>query len=383
MYIVFVDDSVSYDGYTPARRALGGVEKAVVSLASALSDRAHEVSVLNNVTYSHMAMGVNYIPREGVGLPRTADVVIAVRKPALLGAVRNVKHRLLWVPGAPDYLSSPANAPLWDSFQPAFLFVNQAQQRAYTGKIRNTLLKSGTRPAFTKEEAPVEPATAPYASLPHQQFFDSNDTKPPEETVTAEPPPPPEPKIPPPHAIVTTHPSHGLAALLDIWTQQIHPQLPEARLSLVSAVLTKGVKGEGIAPELAPILEKVYAAAAANVVVIEPREDNGMAENYRQSRVHLYPGHPQDYACWTLQESQASGLPAVARAVGGVNACIDNGQTGYIVPDDAAFANVTLEILRNDAVYKNLSDAAAAPERIRTWDTVAGEIEDYIASLEQ
>ena len=380
MYIVFVDDSVSYDGYTPARRALGGVEKAVVSLASALADRTHEVSVLNNSTYSHMAMGVNYIPRESVGLPRMADVIIGVRKPALLGAVRNVKHRLLWVPGAPDYLTSPANAPLWESFQPAFLFINQAQQRAYGGKVRGTLLRPGTRPAFVKDEVVAEPATAPYASLPHQQYFDSNDAKP--EEAAAAPPPPPEPKIPPPHAIVTTHPSHGLAQLIDIWVEQIHPQLPEARLSIVSNVLTKGLKGEAVTPEIAPVLEKVKAAAMrANVVVLEPREDNGMAEHYRQSRVHLYPGHPQDYACWTLQESQATGVPAVARNVGGVSACIDNGQSGYIVPDEAAFANVTLEILRNDAVYKNLSDAAGAPERQRTWDTVAGELEEYIATL--
>ena len=380
MYIVFVDDSVNYDGYTPARRALGGVEKAVVSLATALADRTHEVSVLNNCTYSHMAMGVNYVQREAVGSPRTADVVIAVRKPGLLGAVRSVKHRLLLVPGAPDYLSSPANAPLWDSFQPAFLFVNEAQQRAYTGNVRNTLLRPGTRPAFTREEAASEPATAPYASLPHQQYFESNDAKPPEEA-TAEAPPKPELKIPPPHAIVTTHPSHGLAALIDIWVTQIHAQLPEARLQIVSAVLTKGIRGEAIPTELMPVFEKVKAAASANVVVTEPREDNGMTENYRGSRVHLYPGHPQDYACWTLQESQATGLPAVARNIGGVSACLDNGQTGYIVPDEAAFANVTLEILRNDAVYKNLSDAAAAVERQRTWDTVAGELEDYIATL--
>ena len=380
MYIVFADDSVSYDGYTPARRALGGVEKAVVSLASALSDRTHEVTVLNNAGYPHMSMGVYYQSPDSTGVPRTADVVIAVRKPALLGAVRNVKHRLLFVPGPPDYLTSPANAPLWDSFQPAFLFVDPSQQRAYGGKIRNTLLRPGVRPAFQKEEAPVEPATAPYASLPLQQYVESNDIKP-DETAAATPPAPEPPAIPPPHAVVTTHPSHGLSDVIDMWTRQIHPQLPAARLSIYSAVLTKGLQGEAIPAELGPVLEKVKAAAGANVVVIEPREDNGMAESYRQSRVHLYPGHPQDYACWTLQESQAAGLPAVARAVGGVSTCIDNGQTGYIVPDAAAFANVTLEILRNDAVYKNLSDAAAALERRRTWDTVAGELEDYIASL--
>src|SRR5262249_9788427 len=137
MHIVFVDDSVNYDGYSPARRPLGGMEKAVVSLATALNERGHEVTVLNNTTHTHIAVGANYMPREGGGTPRTADIVIAVRKPGLLGAVRNVKHRLLWVPGATDYLSSPANAPLLDSFQPKFLFVNAQQQRSYGGKIPN------------------------------------------------------------------------------------------------------------------------------------------------------------------------------------------------------------------------------------------------------
>jgi len=378
MQIVFVDDSVGYDGYSPSRRPLGGVEKAVVGLATALADRTHDVKVLNNVGYAHMAMGAYYMPRDSAGLPRTADVVIAVRKPALLGAVRNAKHRLLWVPGAPDYLSSPANEPLWDSFEPTFIFVNPMQQRAYTGKIRNMLLTPGTRTVFQTTE--YVPATEPYASPSHQAFFDSNEPKSevPPETAAPEPV---APKIPPPHAVVTTHPSHGLANLIDLWTGQIHAQLPEARLSIYSIVLNKGLKGEAIPPEIMPVLEKVKAAASANVVVVEPRGDDGMAEAYRESRVHLYPGHPQDFACWTLQESQAAGLPAVARALGGVHGCIDNGQSGYIVPDDAALANVALEILRNDAVYKNLSEGALAPARQRSWDVAAAELETFITSL--
>jgi glycosyltransferase involved in cell wall biosynthesis len=85
----------------------------------------------------------------------------------------------------------------------------------------------------------------------------------------------------------------------------------------------------------------------------------------------LYPGHPRDYACWTLRDSQAAGLPAVGRAVGGVEDAIDNGQTGFVVPDEDAFANVALQILTDDGVYTSLHAAAAAVERRRTWATAA------------
>jgi glycosyltransferase involved in cell wall biosynthesis len=155
--------------------------------------------------------------------------------------------------------------------------------------------------------------------------------------------------------------------------------MPEARLAIYSAVLAKGLRGEEIAEPIRPVLERVKIAAGANVVVVDPRGDSGMAEIYRASRIHFYPGHAQDYACWTLAESQAAGTPAVARAIGGVEERIVNGETGYLVPDAAGAANVALEILRNDAVYRRLSAAAADVARRRTWAMVAAEVDEIAA----
>ena len=172
------------------------------------------------------------------------------------------------------------------------------------------------------------------------------------------------PKVPP-HAVVTTHPLHGLVWITEIWRRLIYPQMNEARLAIYSSVLAKGIRGESVPDKIQPILERVKLATDANVVVVDPRGDRGMAEIYRANRIHFYPGHEQDYACWTLAESQAAGTPAVARAFGGVDERVINGQTGYLVPDAAAAANVALQILRDEAIYKSLStaagDAAAPP----------------------
>lgn len=384
MRYVFIDDSaVAYDGYTPMRRPLGGAEKAVGGLASALQQRGHDVKVINRVAYAHMADGAYWTPFGDSMAPKATDVLIALRKPLLLGTLRAATHRLLWVMGAPDYLLSPGHEPLWDSFAASLLFTGEAQRRAYTGKVRSSVIVPGVRAAFFEKPAPT-----PVYNAPSIGDFSTPGGDPVQEQLdygyaaqAAEDAANAQPEIPPPHAVVTTHPAQGLLWLLDIWTTQVHPQMPEARLAVYSAVLTKGLKGEEIPAAIMPILEQVKAAASANVVVVEPRSDDGMAEVYRASRVHLYPGDAQDYACWTLGESQAAGLPAVGRNLGGVIERIDNGQTGYVVPDAAAFANVTLEILKNDAVYKSLSDTAAEPARRRPWASAAEELDAFVATL--
>jgi hypothetical protein len=385
MRYVFVDDSaVAYDGYTSMRRPLGGAEKAVAGLASALQARGHDVKVINRTAYAHMADGAYWTPFGDSMAPKSADVLIALRKPLLLGTLRAATHRLLWVVGAPDYLMSSANAPLWDSFAASLLFIGQAQKQAYKGKVRHSVVVPGIRNIFFEKPAP-EPAyhvpsigdfSNPGGDPVQEQLDYSGYAAQAAEAAAAVPPGPP-----PPHAVVTTHPAQGLSWLVDVWVNKIHPQMPEARLAVYSAVLTKGLKGEEIPTAIIPVLKQVQAAASANVGVVEPRSDDGMAEVYRGSRVHLYPGDAQDFACWTLGESQAAGLPAVARNLGGVSERIDNGQTGYVVPDADAFANVTLEILRNDAVYQSLNTTALEEARRRPWASAAEELDAFVATL--
>ena len=365
MRFVFIDESVPYDGYTSLRRPLGGSEKAVASMAAALSQAEHDVTVVNCTPYAHMADGAYWVPLSDSNVPRAADVLIAVRKPSLLGKIRNAGQRMLWVTGAPDYLAASANDKLWESFAPSVMFVSPAQAQLYKGKLRAVTVQSGVRNAFfetTIDTSDLSPEDLVYAE---------NAMKKAEQN-----------EAPKSHAIVTTHPLQGLEWLIDVWTRLVHPRLPEARLSVYSAVLSKGIRTDEVPDAVVPVFEQVKAAAEANVVVVDPRNDEGMADVYRSSRVHLYPGHAQDFACWTLAESQTAGLPAVARRLGGVDECIVNGQTGYIVPDTEAFANVVVQILSDDGVFKNLSDAASEPARRRTWPLAANELTDFISQMQ-
>jgi hypothetical protein len=356
MHYVVADDSVPFDGYTSGRRALGGAEKALANLAAALAGRGHTVTVLNRTPHMVLADGVRYQPIDDMTQrPAEADVLIAARQPHLLGIVRKVRHRFLWVTAAPDYLSAPANDPLWESFAPTVLFVSDHQRRAYRGALPSHVVAPAAGKAFYETGIGVPAKLQPSEPLE-------------------------EPVPVPLHAVVTTHPLHGLVWMTEIWRRLIHPQCPEARLAIYSAALAKGNRGEEVAANIRPVLEHVKMAAEANVVIIDPRNDAGMADVYRTSRIHFYPGHAQDFACWTLLESQTAGTPAVARSIGGTDDCVINGQTGFLVPDAAAVANVALQLLQNEAVYHSMSTAAGDPLRRRTWETAAAEVDAIVAA---
>ncbi len=174
-----------------------------------------------------------------------------------------------------------------------------------------------------------------------------------------------------PTAVVTTHPSHGLGWLVDLWAQKIQPAVPNARLVIVSNLLDKGKSGADMPEDIRMLGAKI--AATEGIAVVPPGADSTMAALYRSARVHLYPGHPDDMVCWTLMESQACGLPAVARPLGAIHERLRDGETGQIVPDDEAFANVAIRLLTDDEMFWSMNREARLLQRDRSWETVAGE----------
>lgn len=339
MKICLFDDSVPFDAWTPARKPLGGAEKAFALLPGPLAQRGHEVHVYNRCQYSMPIESARWhnpdAPR-----PLDADVLIAFRRPALLESVRRPGRRLLWVTAAPEYLTKAPARDYLTAMEPTLVFIGEAQKRR--AKAEGVVIRPGVAAAYHREPAtPDEPG--------------------------------------PPRAVVTSHPSHGLDWLIDLWVDEVRPKVPDAQLDVFSMGLHKAMIDLDAAPDaLKPLAAKCLAAQDHGVAVLEPMGDEGMAKAYRTARVHLYPGHPDDMACWTLAESQAAGCPAVARGFPAVAERVDTGQTGYLVPDASAFANVTVELLTNDAMHGSLSQAARDLHRRRTWAAAAAEFDGLL-----
>ncbi|MQX36698.1 glycosyltransferase [Roseospira navarrensis] len=344
MRILFADDGVPYDGRTPAEDPLGGGERAVVGLARALSARGHVVTVATPIIDPEYVDGVFWVPLpmdEGErSLPDEVDVLVAVRRPSLLSLPVRPGRRMLWVMGRPDALIRPTVRARLAHHNPELLYVSDAQKAA--GPAAHATGASVLAPGVSRAILDIEPTDPTW----------------------------------PPVAVTTAHPVHGdLDWLLDRWTAGVAPVLPDARLHVYSALLSAGVAGEKVPAEVRPMVERVQALADAGVEVREPQPEAALAEAWKTARVFLHPGQPWDFACWSLADAQALGLPAVARPLGGAPERIANGESGMLTPDDAAFENVTVQVLRDNGLHKGMAEEARAPIRLRSWDDAAEDLE--------
>ena len=227
--------------------------------------------------------------------PPITEVLIAFRKPLLLEFTRSTRTRILWVTGPPEYLHRPQVHEVLDRTNAKLVFMGNTHSEAYRVPGENAVQYRSIAPGVREE----------YRSIEEMSPDD------------------------PPVAVVTTHPKHDLEWLLDLWIERIRPQSPAAVLQIYSAAFRRAEKGEEIADELKPLYEKARAGADHGVTIIAPAGDRDMAKAYARARVHLYPGSEREMYCSTLAESQAAGLPAVARPVGAVKERFTDRQSGF------------------------------------------------------
>lgn len=340
MLVTLVDDSIPFNGMTPAYQPIGGAEKAFASLPAALARQGHVVRAVNRSPNSLGFENVSWIHWDGRRPPIT-EVLIAFRKPLLLEFTRATRARILWVTGPPDYLHRPPVHEVLSRTDAKLVFQGNTHSEAYRSHGQNAIYYRSIAPGVREE----------YRSIEEMSPDD------------------------PPTAVATTHPKHDLDWLLDLWVQRVRPEAPNAQLHVYSAAFKRAERGEALAEELTPIYEKACAGAEHGVTIMAPAGDRDMAKAYARARVHLYPGSEREMYCSTLAESQAVGLPAVARPIGAVKERFIDRQSGFLASDDDAFVENALALLKDDDAFSTASKTARRAGRGRSWDAAASEFE--------
>ena len=343
MLITFLDDSVPFDGNTPNERPLGGGEKSVVGLAEAMAARGHMVRVFNRCAASAVVDGVSWQRLDDCQAAHS-DLVVAHRDPALLGKVADAGGRAL-------LLSAPGDA------------ATGAGARDSLRQYRPTIVLQGIAHSQT---APAAMQSLPAATVVMgvaRGFREAGDMTP----------------ATPPRAVFTGHPLRGLEWLLDLWCGKVHVRAPWAELHLYSGLLAAGAGGARLPEPVAPLLGRAREAEARGVRIRRPEADPAMIKVYRSARVHLYPSSSRDVLCHTLAESQAVGLPAVARPIGAADERLRTGVTGYAAANADAFADYTVRLLDDDTMFARFSAEARGRQRAVSWDRAARDLERAFA----
>ena len=339
--VVMADDGIAFDGLMAEMAPLGGAETAFVALAEALAARGHLVEAYTCCRTAVTHKGVRWAPLSG-GFPKACDLYIGNRSHRVVGLVRQVRRRVLWLHNPAFYLRKPRN--LWR-----------------LARCRPTLVVTGTYHAATVPRwLPCgAPEIIPYGVL--DRFRTASVREPPA-----------------PRAIFTSNPLRGLDWLLDLWVERIRPAVPRAELHIYAGGAVYGLAGTPRARQMEEVLARAGALAASGVRRFAPVGREALAGALSGARVMLYRGDPGETFCLALAEAQAMGVPAVVQPLGSTPERVIDGATGRVAENEDAFVAAAVAVLRDDELWRRWHLAALERQRGLSWDTVGARFEALI-----
>ena len=200
---------------------------------------------------------------------------------------------------------------------------------------------------------------------------------------------------------------------LHLWRRGVASDVfgPERRQQLLNAWWTRGEPGSvavGYVGRLAPEkqvgrLAEVAAVPGVRMVVVGDGPSRAslqrampgavftgmlrgedLAQVFASLDVFVHTGESETY-CQTVQEAQASGVPAVAPAAGGPLDLIDHGRDGllYDPADPGSLRDTVARLVGDSELRRTLATAGLATVAERTWASVVDELIDvhYAAVL--
>jgi glycosyltransferase involved in cell wall biosynthesis len=346
MKILMLDRSIGFDPTDISVRPLGARQRGFIALAEAFAARGDEVVARrfdgayvrhNGVTWGQLD---DAVPPFGDALP---DRILAWRDPGLLDdrPVASDGQRWLWYDGDVRKLDENAARMSLLMSHARLIFTDTAQQDRYNNDLGfiPRMVAPGACPSFVA------------AGNRHIAIADRV-----------------------PVAVTVTGWKDGLDHLIRIWCDALPAREDDMQLEIYSAVLFDALKGEETRLPDA-LVDLAREAISHGVRVRMPLCETDMAEKIASARAFLHYGKgsgARDHAGTWLCDALAAGTPVVS--FGGIaHARVENGRTGYIVPDDAAYGNLTAQLLKDNGFFAGQSEAARA--RHREWLNVAADLE--------
>jgi hypothetical protein len=327
---VLADRDLAYDGPWQSGQAPDEGALGLVRLAEALASRGHRVTAFTRGKTSFSDRGVAWEPLSGA-MPKDADLFVASRHHRLLKLVPKARRTAIW-------LHRPGLSLLrWGRFsafarrRPAMVFLGVYHAASYPSWApggRRAIIPLATEPVFRTAGAAQRP--------------------------------------PPPFAMWSGGTAASLDWTLDLWAEAVAPAVPKARLYVFAG------------PGLDKQARRIKEMKKQGVELRAPVGPDERAAELAQTRVFLCPGDSKDMFCMAAAEAQAMGVPTVATDVAAMRERVVDRETGFVMaPGDAeGFAGAAIQLLSNEAMWREQREAALRYNRARGWDDVAADFEE-------
>jgi glycosyltransferase involved in cell wall biosynthesis len=89
------------------------------------------------------------------------------------------------------------------------------------------------------------------------------------------------------------------------------------------------------------------------------------------SRLCLIPGHKAELFCIAAEEAKELCVPIVSMGIGSLSERISNGKTGLIASNEKQFADFTIELMNNDALWNSMRNYMLEIRGSKEWFKIA------------
>ncbi|MCA1907084.1 MAG: glycosyltransferase, partial [Magnetospirillum sp.] len=111
------------------------------------------------------------------------------------------------------------------------------------------------------------------------------------------------------------------------------------------------------------------------VILRGPVPKAQLVEELAAARALLYRGDVGETFCSAVAEAQAMGVPAVLQDIACMKERVIPGETGWVVADQAEFADRAITLLSDDATWRQLHHNCLVRQRAWGWDQAVLEFE--------
>jgi glycosyltransferase involved in cell wall biosynthesis len=309
---------------------LGGGERAVLGLAEGLAARHAVRLLLGRYVPERTFPELAAYPRQRLGrldwLWRrpSDDVIVANSFGANLLALRNGARVVYWIHSTRSlFLASDARAP--------GLRARRALDWLAVKRAARLVANSHYTARRVRALYGREPDATIYPGVDLQLF---------------------RPRAGPAQYAITVGrlaPEKALERLLDLWRE-----LADVPLLVVG----------GGAPAY---VHELRARAPSNVAFAGPKLPAELARLYAGAALAVFTPRAEEFGIAPL-EAMAAGAPVVAWREGGLVESVVDGQTGYLVSDEAAFRQRVRLLFRNGGLRRELAQAARARAEAFSWE---------------
>jgi glycosyltransferase involved in cell wall biosynthesis len=329
---IVMADPKAFDGQTREEGPLGGTEGAFCELAEALAAAGHRVQAFTAGARRLTHLGVAWRPLAD-GVPERCDLLIANRGSKMIGLVPKARRRAFWLHNPGGHLSKPKFlAPLL-RYRPRIVVLGDYHATTlpwWIPRSRVVRIGHGIAPTFRR-------------AMPRAE-------------------------APPRRAIMTSNPERGLLWLVDLWLSRVVPEVPDAELHVYSGAATYRGRKEA---EITELVHRAREQAGASVQFHAPVPAAELAQALDGARLMPYRGDPGETFCRSVAEALSMGVPVVTRPVGALPERVRDGVTGFLRPEDGAFAEACIALLSDDALWQRQHRAAIEGGGGWTWRQAA------------